>query len=101
MRTDPEIRTRAFHLIQKIEGSLLTQPSRVRLDFDNAPLTQVVRFLSQQTGFKVALSPENLAKWKYQRVTLRQADPVPFWKAIDQLCEAAQLQHNPSIPRRL
>ncbi len=94
---DPEIRTRASHLIQKIEGSLLTQPSRVRLDFDNAPLTQVVRSLSQQTGFKVALYPENLAKWKYQRVTLRQADPVPFWKAIDQLCEAAQLQHNPSI----
>jgi hypothetical protein len=93
---DPEIRNRAFNLIQKIEGALLTQPSRVRLDFDNAPLTEIVKSLSQQTGFKVVLYPENFAKWKPQRVTLRQADPVPFWSAIDQLCAAAQLQHNPT-----
>jgi hypothetical protein len=94
---DPEIRTRAAHLVQKIEGALLTQPSRVRLDFDNAPLTQVVQTLSQQVGFKVTLYPENLSKWRTQRVTLHQSEPVPFWKAIDQLCEAAQLQHNPSV----
>ena len=94
---DPEIRKRAYNLIQKIEGALLTQSSRVRLDFDNTPLTEVVKSLSQQTGFKIALIPENVTKWKYQRVTLRQADPVPFWKAIDQLCEVAQLQHNPTI----
>ncbi len=27
-------------------------------------------------------------------MTLRQSDPLPFWKAIDQLCDAAQLQYN-------
>jgi hypothetical protein len=94
---DPEIRIRASHLIQKIEGALLTQPSRVRLDFQNVPLIQVVQSLSQQTGFKVTLYPENLPRWRSQRVTLHRAEPVPFWKAIDQLCQAAQLQHNPSI----
>ncbi len=92
---DPEIRIRAFNLIQKIEGALLIQPSRVRLDFDNTPLSEVVQSFSQQTGFKVVLFPENLSR-KYQRVTLHQTDPLPFWKAIDQLCEAAQLQPNPS-----
>src|SRR5262245_28972461 len=57
---DPEIRTRASGLVQKIEGSLLTQATRVRLDFDRAPLTDVVRSLGQQAGFKVALYPDNL-----------------------------------------
>lgn len=93
---DAEIRNRAFNLIQKIEGALLTQPSRVRLDFDNTPLPEVVQSFSRQIGFKVALYPENHSKWKYRRVTLRQTDPLPFWKAIDRLCEAAQIQPNPS-----
>ncbi len=91
---DLEVRNRSYSLIQKIEGTLLTQASSVKLDFDNTPLADVMRSLSQQTGFKVALYPENLPKWKYQRVTLRQAEPLPFWKAIDQLCDTAQLQYN-------
>lgn len=94
---DPEIRTRASGLVQKIEGSLLTQATRVRLDFDRAPLTDVVRSLGRQAGFKVALYPDNLPKWKYQKVTLRQPETVPFWKAIDLVCEAAQLQPNPGL----
>ncbi len=54
---DLEIRNRAHDLIQKIEGALLTQPSKVKLDFENKPLVEVMRSLSQQTGFKVALYP--------------------------------------------
>ncbi len=91
---DMEVRNRAYNLIQRIEGALLTEPSRVRLDFDNASLSEIARSLSQQTGFKVVLNPENLPKWKSQRVTLRQPDPIPFWKAVDRLCDAAQLQYN-------
>jgi hypothetical protein len=75
----------------------LTQPSRVRLAFENTPLTEVARSLTLQTGFKVTLDPENLPKWHYQRVTLRESDPVPFWKAVDQLCDSAQLQYNPGM----
>ena len=86
---DPEIRNRASGLVQKIEGSLLTQATRVRLDFDQAPLTDVVRSLGQQAGFRVALYPENLPQWKHRKVTLRQPEPVPFWKAVDLLCDAA------------
>jgi hypothetical protein len=94
---DLEIRNRAGVLIQKIEGSLLTQPTRIRLDFEHAPLTDVVRSLSQQAGFKFALYPDNLPKWKYQKVTLREPEPVPFWKAVDQLCDVAGLQQQPAM----
>ena len=92
---DLEIRTRAYHLIQKIEGALLTQPSRLRLAFDEAPLTEVVKSLGDQAGFQVALYPENLPRWRSQKVTLRESDPIPFWKAIDRLCDAAGLRKRP------
>jgi hypothetical protein len=91
---DPEIRTRAAGLVQKIESALLTQPTRVRLDFDNTPLQEVARLLSQQTGFKVALSPENHPSWRRQRVKIRESEPIDFWKAVDLLCDAANLQYN-------
>ena len=94
---DQEVRTRASGLIQKIEGALLTQPTRVRLDFDGMPLTDVVRSLSVQAGFKVALFPENLPRWKSTRVTLHTAEPVDFWRAVDQLREVAGLQYNPGM----
>ena len=95
---DPEIRTRAYNLIQRIEGNLLTQPSRVRLEFDNTPLLDVVKSVSAQAGFKVALQPENVPRWRSQRIALREPEPIPFWKAIDRLCEVAQLQYNPGMP---
>ena len=94
---DPEVRNRASGLVQRIEGTLLTQATRVRLDFERAPLPDVVRSLGQQAGFQVALYPENLPKWKYLKVTLRQPEPVPFWKAVDLLCDAAQLQPSPGL----
>ena len=87
----------ASGLIQKIEGALLTQPTRVRLDFDGMPLTDVVRSISVQAGFKVALFPENLPRWRSTRVTLHTAEPVDFWRAVDQLREVAGLQYNPGM----
>jgi hypothetical protein len=89
---DPEVRSRASALIQKIEATVLTEATRVRLDFDDAPLVEVAKSLSQQLGARIALYPEELPRWRYQRVTLREAAPVSFWKALDQLCETAELE---------
>jgi hypothetical protein len=94
---DLEIRTRASSLIEKIEAALLIEPTRLRLDFENATLPEVARSLALQTGFKLALYPQNLPRWKTVRVTLRQSQPVEFWKALDQLCDAAGLQYNANM----
>jgi len=94
---DLEVRTRAWSLTQKIEEALLTQPTRITLDFDNALLADVTKSFSLQTGFKMALYPQNLPKWRNQRVTLHESQPVDFWKAVDQLCDAAGLQYNSSM----
>ena len=53
--------------------------------------------LSRQTGFKIALYPQNLPRWKNQRVTLRRPQLLPFWTAIDELCDTASLQYNPNM----
>ncbi len=97
---DPEIRMRARALINKIEGNLLIQESLVRLDFKDATLEEIVKSLSKQAGFEVGLSPVGLApagtrpaggSLGTRRVTLLEPQPVPFWKAIDRLCEVGQL----------
>src|SRR4051812_44376729 len=52
---DPEIRTRAAALVHTIEGTLLTQPTLVTLDFVDRPLPEVIKALSDQTGIKLGL----------------------------------------------
>ena len=89
---DMEIRTRAASLLQRIEGSLLTQPTLVWLNFRDESLSDVVRTLSQRSGMKIALFPENLPRWKTERVSLQESQPLPFWTAIDRLCAEASLQ---------
>ena len=92
-----EIKSRSIRILFKVETALLTEPTSVRLDFDGAALTDVAQSLSKQTGFKIALYPQNLPRWKNQRVTLQNSQPVSFWKAVDELCDAASLQYNPTM----
>ena len=94
---DPEVRSRSSALLQKIEGALLTQPTLVTLDFNDRPLTEVVKAVGEQAGIKIALLPENLPVRLSARVTLRESAPVPFWKAIDRLCDEGHLYYNPTL----
>jgi hypothetical protein len=89
---DLEIRTRAEAILRRVEGMVLTQPTMVKLDFSDLPLPEVVAELGRRTGMKLALFPENLPEWKTQRVTLQEPEALPFWTAIDRLCQAAALQ---------
>jgi hypothetical protein len=89
---DLEIRTRARGILQKIQGSLLTEPTMVRLDFHDLPLAEIGHELTRRTGMKVVLFPENVPRWTTERISLEAASPLTFWKAIDGLCAAASLQ---------
>jgi hypothetical protein len=94
---DPEVRTRAATVAERIENALLTQPTRVQLDFRNALLPEIARSLSAQAGFRVELNPVSSPRWRDQRVDLREPSPVAFWKAIDLLCDHAGLQYNSNM----
>ena len=95
---DPEVRTRARSLINKIEGNLLTQASQVRLDFKDSTLDEIVKSLSKQVGFEIGLGgvgmPRDRTGIGSRRVTLLEPEPVSFWQAIDRLCEVGQLGRN-------
>lgn len=91
---DPEIRSRASTLITKIEGALLTKPTMVVLDFHDQPLAEVIRGFSDQSGIKMAIYPEQTPALQQKRITLQESAPLPFWKALDRLCDAGQLQYN-------
>ncbi len=100
---DLEVRTRAKAMINKIEGNLLIQESMVRLDFKDATLDEIVKSISKQVGFEVGLGgmgprlmggmgPRLMAtNVGTRRLTLQESQPVPFWTAIDRLCEVGQL----------
>ena len=95
---DPEVRSRARAMINKIEGNLLLQESSVRLDFKDASLDQIVRSISKQVGFEVG---EGGMAARFggstvgnRTITLSEPRPVPFWKAIDRLCEVGKLTCN-------
>ncbi len=87
---DAEVRSRAKATIKKIEGNLLLEATMVRLDFQDVPLEDVVKSLSKQSGFEIALGPA-MPGHKPRRVTLDEPKPLSFWSAIDRLCAASQL----------
>lgn len=91
---DPEIRSRSGALLTKIEGALLTQPTMLRVDFENAPLPEVLKSMSDQAGIKLTLVPDNSPAWAGRKVSLSEKEPLTFWAAIDRLCETAHLQYN-------
>ena len=91
---DMEVRTRAAALLQRIEGSLLTRPTLVWLRFDDAPLADVVQALNRQSGMNICLVPEILPRWKRERLSLNESQPLPFWKAIDRVCAAYSVHYD-------
>jgi hypothetical protein len=94
---DAEVRSRATALVEKIESGMMVKPTMVRLDFDNAPLGEVVKSLSAQSRMQLTLQPENNALWSLKRITLKSEQPVAFWEAVDRLCQTAGLQTSPVI----
>ncbi len=87
---DPDVRSRARVMIRTIEGSLLTKASPVRLAFENATPGDVARSLSREVGFDVGIGAQGPDPGAL-RITIHEPRPIPFWDAIDRICEAAPL----------
>ncbi len=87
---DPEIRNRVQALVGEIETRLMVQPTLVRLDVQDQPLTEVLARLHHLSGIPIRLDPEAQASLANRRITLRDSTPIPFWDAIDRLNRAAR-----------
>ncbi|HEU5119128.1 MAG TPA: hypothetical protein VFT74_21235, partial [Isosphaeraceae bacterium] len=95
--TDLEIRTRVRALIEEIETNLMIQPTRVRLNFQNQTIAEVARQLGEQANVSINVIDNNLGMRSLQKVTLVETEPVPFWKALDELCRQGNLQLNHGV----
>ena len=88
----------------------------IRLDFRDRPLGEVVDALNDRHDLGLSLrlgpaprrgmmvfdpdGPKRLKALRDRKVTLEAVGPVPFWEAIDRLCEAASLRYDVSPQAR-
>jgi hypothetical protein len=91
--TNPEQRRRVDLLIDLIERQRLLHATKVTLDFDDRPLSEVVDAIRQRTGFPLSLETD--AARKAKKVTLRAPEPQPFWTVLTRLHEAGGVRPNP------
>ncbi len=90
---DPEVRSRASAILRRIEQTLLEQPTPVGLDFREVRLSDAVATINRKTGLALAASSDGEADWAGRRLTLVEGQPLPFWKAMDALCRAADAHY--------
>jgi hypothetical protein len=98
---DAEVRNQALALTEAIESNLLVEPTRLELRHRDTQVPEVVRQWAERSGMVLQLIPPNLPQWDERRVTLESAEPVPFWTAIDRLCEQGGLQFQLTSPSGL
>ena len=89
---DPEVRARAAALIGTIERRRLTRPTTLTLDLRDRPLPEAVEALAARSGFAVAVDSAAAPAWRSRKVSLHAAEPIPFWQALDRLCQAGGLR---------
>ncbi len=113
------VRARVLALIEsigrEIEAERLARPTMIRLDFRTRPLGEVVDALNDRYDLGLSLrlgpapapglrifgpgQPDRLRELRNREIRPKAARPLPFWEAIDRLCEAGALRYGIS-PRR-
>ncbi|MFO0926336.1 MAG: HEAT repeat domain-containing protein [Gemmataceae bacterium] len=103
---DPEVRRRALRLVPGLEHAAFVAPRRVSYTGQNQPLRVVLDAISKQTGYKlmsmnngVVFQPVGIAPAPGRAAPAPPGEPTysfsfvntPFWDAIDEICQAANL----------
>ena len=98
---DEEVRTRASRLVRQIEqraaSARLLAPQRIRLAYNNAPVTAVVEDLAQKTGLRIHLEGDT-ARLAGRTVTMDTGERT-LWEAFDRVCTVAGLVERVPPPR--
>ena len=85
-----EARQRIQQIIKRLEDRLtaetLLAPRMITLDFMDTPVTAAAEELQKQSGYRFVIQP--LAD---RRITLKTGE-VPFWQAVDKLCQVGSLE---------
>src|SRR5262249_44581200 len=80
---DAEVATRATSLLEQIETKLLVEPTMVRVDFRDRPLSEVLKRLGEQTKTTISFTPDINPQISQRKLTFSLPKPIPFWEAIE------------------
>ena len=86
---DPELSRQARELAGRIRATRLLRPTLVTLEARGVPMTEAVAMLERRSGFAVNLALERQVDWNARDVTVDTTGPIAFWRAFDQLADAA------------
>jgi serine/threonine protein kinase/WD40 repeat protein len=84
-----------LRLAVRIEAEQAIRPTLVTAKYDGVPLTDAINDLASKTPMTIAFgrySGETGLDPKLRKITLELQD-VPFWQALDRLCDAGGLRH--------
>jgi hypothetical protein len=92
-----ETQRRARQVIDRIENNMAMGATLIRLRLKDVPVTRVVAEFSKQSRIKLEIVPQQGPA--HQQLERKQIsldlDRVPFWEALDKLCQAASLAYSP------
>jgi|GEM_PF-6914635 len=92
----PALRSRAAALMKAINQDQLIHPRTIALDYKDATMREVIEDLTERTGCRVTIYSVQ-TDWLATRITLRTPTPVPFWSAVDKVCDAGRFGSNLGI----
>lgn len=96
---DMEVARRAGDLVARItrraDNDRTLAPVRVELAFEDRPLSEVLAALGKQSGYKV-MAPD--LDDPTVKVTVKTNGKVPFWVAVQAVCDAAGLEVASATP---
>jgi hypothetical protein len=95
---DPEVRSRAEWLVGRVEAVEMTRPARVALGAAARPLDAIVAEAESRWPCRLAWAPEVPGEVRGRRAPAGGDAPLPFWAAVDRLCEAGDLRVMPGSP---
>lgn len=92
--TDPEMSRRAAELVRRLDERALTAsmltPKKIRLAYDNVPLTEAVADFAKQSGYPITLQGDP-ARYADRKISL-DTGLTTFWQAFEQFRDKAGVQ---------
>ncbi len=96
---EPEATRRLAVLVERLESARLGEPRRVTLKVERKPAKEVFAELTRQTGYKFTFTLNGNANSAFDKglVTFDWRG-TPFLQALDELCDALQVNSNVQDP---
>jgi hypothetical protein len=91
MLPDVEVQHQLDDLIAHLERVVTLSPKVVTLHMEKKTIRDVLAALAKQTGFKIPTNDPGFNTPQGKKTYTFHFDKVPFWTALDQVCEASGL----------